>query len=150
MARRTNRRKKTPNAAIPTYREDSKKASGPDPKLAIIALLLVVLLIGSGLYLTSIVEEAPEVSYGVEASLLTDNHKTQPGYDTDFVVMIHNTATITDTFDISIKSNPSCLARYNASLIDKIPRFCPSLLITWTSSELILLFALGLFGFVLL
>ena len=99
MARRTNRRKKSPSAY-----EDSK-ASGPDPKLAIIALLLVVLLIGSGLYLTSIVEEAPEVSYGVEASLLTDNHKTQPGYDTDFVVIIHNTATITDTFDISVKSN---------------------------------------------
>ena len=46
MARRTNRRKKSPNAAV-TYREDSKKASGPDPKIAIIALLLVVLLIGS-------------------------------------------------------------------------------------------------------
>ena len=61
MARRTNRRKKSPNAAIPTYREDSKTTSGPDPKLAIIALLLVVLLIGSGLYLTSIVEEAPVV-----------------------------------------------------------------------------------------
>ncbi len=105
MARRTNRRKKSPNAAIPTYREDSKTASGPDPKLAIIALLLVVLLIGSGLYLTSIVEEAPEVSYGVEASLLTDNHKTQPGYDTDFVVIVENTGSITDTFDISVKSN---------------------------------------------
>ena len=65
MARKVNRRKKMPKAAIPTYREDSKTASGPDPKLAIIALLLVVLLIGSGLYLTSIVEEAPEVSYGV-------------------------------------------------------------------------------------
>ena len=50
MARRANRRKKAPSAAIPTYREDSKTTSGPDPKLAIIALLLVVLLIGSGLY----------------------------------------------------------------------------------------------------
>jgi len=105
MARRANRRKKAPSAAIPTYREDTKTASGPDPKLAIIALLLVVLLIGSGLYLTSIVEEAPEVSYRVEASLLTDNHKTQPGYDTDFVVIVQNTGSITDTFDISVKSN---------------------------------------------
>ena len=105
MARRANRRKKAPSAAIPTYREDSKTASGPDPKLAIIALLLVVLLIGSGLYLTSIVEEAPEVSHGVEANLLTDNHKTQPGYDTDFVIIIQNTGSITDTFDISVKSN---------------------------------------------
>ena len=105
MARRVNRRKKSSKAAIPTYREDSKTASGPDPKLAIIALLLVVLLIGSGLYLTSIVEEAPEVSYGVEASLLTNNHKTQPGYDTDFVIIVQNTGSITDTFDINVKSN---------------------------------------------
>mgnify|MGYP003328279813 CR=1 FL=1 len=50
MARKVNRRKKTSKAAIPTYREDSKTASGPDPKLAIIALLLVVLLIGSDAY----------------------------------------------------------------------------------------------------
>lgn len=105
MARRVNRRKKSSKAAIPTYREDSMTASGPDPKLAIIALLLVVLLIGSGLYLTSIVEEAPEVSYGVEASLLTNNHKTQPGYDTDFVIIVQNTGSITDTFDINVKSN---------------------------------------------
>ena len=105
MARRANRRKKASIAAIPTYREDSKKTSGPDPKLAIIALLLVVLLIGSGLYLTSIVEEGPVVSYGVSATLLTDNHKTQPGYDTDFVIIVQNTGSITDTFDISVKSN---------------------------------------------
>jgi len=105
MARRVSRKKKSGKAAVPSYREDSKKASGPDPKLAIIALLLVVLLIGSGLYLTSMVDEAPEVSYGVEADLLTDNHKTQAGYDTDFVIIIQNTGSITDTFDISIKSN---------------------------------------------
>jgi len=105
MARRVSRKKKLVKAAVPNYREDSKTASGPDPKLAIVALLLVVLLIGSGLYLTSMVDEAPEVSYGVEADLLTDNHKTQPGYDTDFVMIIQNTGLITDTFDISVKSN---------------------------------------------
>ena len=79
MARRVSRKKKPVKAAVPNYREDSKTTSGPDPKLAIIALLLVVLLIGSGLYLTSMVYEAPEVSYGVEANLLTNNHKTQAG-----------------------------------------------------------------------
>jgi hypothetical protein len=105
MARRVSRKKKSVKAAIPNYREDSKTTSGPDPKLAIIALLLVVLLIGSGLYLTSMVDEAPEVSYGVEANLLTNNHKTQAGYDTDFVMIIQNQGSITDTFDISIKSN---------------------------------------------
>ena len=105
MARRVSRKKNSVKAAIPNYREDSKATSGPDPKLAIIALLLVVLLIGSGLYLTSMIDEAPEVSYGVEANLLTDNHKTQPGYDTDFVMIIQNTGSITDTFDISVKSN---------------------------------------------
>jgi len=105
MARRVSRKKKSVKAAVPNYREDSKTASGPDPKLAIIALLLVVLLIGSGLYLTSMVDEAPEVSYGVESDLLTDNHKTEAGYDTDFVMIIKNTGSITDTFDISVKSN---------------------------------------------
>ena len=105
MARRVSRKKKSVKAAVPNYREDSKTTSGPDPKLAIIALLLVVLLIGSGLYLTSMVDEAPEVSYGVEANLLTDNHKTQAGYETDFVMIIQNTGSITDTFDISVKSN---------------------------------------------
>ena len=104
MARRVNRKGKAQKTAIPNYREDNQK-SGPDPKLAIIALLLVVLLIGSGLYLTSMVEEAPEVSYGVEAQLMTDEHKTEAGYDTDFVVIIRNTGDIADTFDIGVKSN---------------------------------------------
>jgi hypothetical protein len=51
------------------------------------------------------VDEAPEVSYGVEANLLTNNHKTQAGYDTDFVMIIQNQGSITDTLDISIKTN---------------------------------------------
>ena len=104
MARRVNRKGKAQKTAIPNYREDNQK-SGPDPKLAIIALLLVVLLIGSGLYLTSMVEETPEVSYGVETELLTDNHKTEAGHDTDFVLIIQNTGEIADTFDIGVKSN---------------------------------------------
>ena len=90
MARRANRKKSSQKLAIPNYREDSKSASGPDPKLAIIALLLVVLLIGSGLYLSAMVEESPEVSYGVQANLLTNDHKTEAGYDTDFVLIIIN------------------------------------------------------------
>ena len=104
MARRVNRKGKAQKAATTNYREDNKK-SGPDPKLAIIALLLVVLLIGSGLYLTSMVEEAPEVSYGVETELLTNNHNTEAGHDTDFVLIIKNTGEIADTFDIGVKSN---------------------------------------------
>jgi hypothetical protein len=104
MARKVNRKGKAQKAAIPNYRED-KQTSGPDPKLAIIALLLVVLLIGSGLFLTSMVEEAPEVSYGVESQLLTDEHKTEAGHDTDFVLIIQNTGDIADTFDIGVKSN---------------------------------------------
>ena len=104
MARRVNRKGKAQKTAIPNYREDNQK-SGPDPKLAVIALLLVVLLIGSGLYLTSMVEETPEVSYGVETELLTDNHKTEAGHDTDFVLIIKNTGEIADTFDIGVKSN---------------------------------------------
>ena len=124
MARRANRKKSSQKLAIPNYREDSKSASGPDPKLAIIALLLVVLLIGSGLYLSSMVEESPEVSYGVQANLLTNDHKTEAGYDTDFVLIIINTGSITDTYDISLKSNDggftiSVEDNYNSVIVEK-------------------------------
>ena len=105
MARRVKRKKGNPKAAIPTYREEGVKAARPDTRPALIALLLVILLIGSALYFTSMVEEAPVVEYGVDAKLLTNNHNTEPGYDTDFVLIVENTGSITDTFDIGVKSN---------------------------------------------
>jgi len=105
MARRVRRKKGNPKAAIPTYREEGVKAARPDTRPALIALLLVILLIGSALYFTSMVEEAPVVEYGVDAKLLTNNHNTEPGYDTDFVLIVENTGSITDTFDIGVKSN---------------------------------------------
>ena len=105
MARRVRRKKGNPKAAIPTYREEGVKAARPDTRPALIALFLVILLIGSALYFTSMVEDAPVVEYGVEANLLTNNHNTEPGYDTDFVLIVENTGSITDTFDIGVKSN---------------------------------------------
>ena len=87
MAKRVRRKKGNPKAAIPTYREEGVKQSRPDTKPALIALLLVILLIGSGLYFTSMVDEAPSVAYDVEAKLLTNTHNAQPGYDTDFVLI---------------------------------------------------------------
>ena len=105
MARRVRRKKGNPKAAIPTYREEGVKAARPDTRPALIALLLVILLIGSALYFTSMVEEAPVVEYGVAAKLLTNNHNTEPGYDTDFVLIVENTGSITDTFGIGVKSN---------------------------------------------
>ena len=105
MARRVRRKKGKPKAAIPAYREEGVKAARPDTRPALIALLLVILLIGSALYFTSMVEEAPVVEYGVAAKLLTNNHNTEPGYDTDFVLIMENTGSITDTFDIDVKSN---------------------------------------------
>ena len=105
MARRIKRKKGNPKAAIPTYREEGVKAARPDTRPALIALLLVILLIGSALYFTSMVEETPVVEYGVDAKLLTNNHNTEPGYDTDFVLIVENTGSITDTFDIGVKSN---------------------------------------------
>jgi len=105
MARRVRRKKGNPKAAIPTYREEGVKAARPDTRPALIALLLVILLIGSALYFTSMVEEAPVVEYGVDAKLLTNNHNTEPGYDTDFVLIVENTGSITDTFGIGVKSN---------------------------------------------
>tara|TARA_B100000586_G_scaffold196204_1_gene144927 strand:+ start:1863 stop:2756 length:894 start_codon:yes stop_codon:yes gene_type:complete len=105
MARRVRRKKGNPKAAIPTYREEGVKASRPDTRPALIALLLVILLIGSALYFTSMVEEPTAVEYGVEAELLTNMHNTEPGYDTDFVLIVKNTGSIADTFDIGIKRN---------------------------------------------
>ena len=105
MARRVRRKKGNPKAAIPAYREEGVKQSRPDTRPALIALLLVILLIGSGLYFTSMVDEPPAVAYGVEAKLLTNTHNAQPGYDTDFVLIVENKGTIVDTFDIGIKSN---------------------------------------------
>jgi hypothetical protein len=105
MARKVRRKKGNPKAAIPTYREEGVKAARPDTRPALIALLLVILLIGSALYFTAMVEEAPVVEYGVDAKLLTNNHNTEPGYDTDFVLIVENTGSITDTFDIGVKSN---------------------------------------------
>ena len=105
MARRVRRKKGNPKAAIPTYREEGVKASRPDTRPALIALLLVVLLIGSALYFTSMVEEPTAVEYGVEAELLTNMHNTEAGYDTDFVLIVKNTGSIADTFDIGVKRN---------------------------------------------
>ncbi|MEC8996964.1 MAG: FKBP-type peptidyl-prolyl cis-trans isomerase [Candidatus Thermoplasmatota archaeon] len=105
MARRVRRKKGTPKAAIPTYREEGVKASRPDTRPALIALLLVILLIGSALYFTSMVEEPTAVEYGVEAELLTNMHNTEAGYDTDFVLIVKNTGSIADTFDIGVKRN---------------------------------------------
>ena len=105
MERRVKRKKGNPKAAVPTYRKEGVKATRPDTKPALIALFLVILLIGSALYFTTMVEEAPVVEYGVDAKLLTNNHNTEPGYDTDFVLIVENTGSITDTFDIDVKSN---------------------------------------------
>ena len=105
MAWKAKRKKGNPKAATPSYREEGIKAARPDTRPALIALLLVVLLIGSALYFTSMVEETPVVEYGVAAKLLTNNHDTEPGYDTDFVLIVENTGSITDTFDIDVKSN---------------------------------------------
>ncbi len=105
MARKIRRKKGPTTSTTPTYENSPIKESRPDSRPALIALLLVVLLIGSGLYLTSMVEEAQDVTYGVEASLLTDMHNAEPGTSTDFVVIIKNTGSITDTFQISVNDN---------------------------------------------
>ena len=109
MAKRSRRRKKAKPPA--DYRDGEIEKSRPDSKPALIALLLVVILIGSGLYLTSMVDTEESVknpvnpTYGVEAELVTNNHNTEPGGETDFVLLIRNTGSITDTFTISTKSN---------------------------------------------
>ena len=106
MAKRVRRKKRKAKNAVPDYREEGVKTSRPDTRPALIALFLVILLIGSALYFTSMVEESSAViEYGVNAELLTNNHNTEPGQDTDFVLIVTNTGSIADTFDIGIKSN---------------------------------------------
>ena len=106
MAKRARRNKKAKPPA--NYRDGKIDNSRPDSKPALIALLLVVILIGSGLYLTSMVDTEETVSnptYGVEAEFVTNNHNAEPGGETDFVLLVRNTGSVTDTFTISIKSN---------------------------------------------
>ena len=128
MAKSFRRKKSKPKAAVPTYREDSVKASRPDTRPALIALFLVILLIGSALYFTSMVEDSSAVvEYGVSAELLTNNHNTEPGQDTDFVIVIINTGSIADTFDIGVKSNDGGFGitieeGYESIIVDKNKR----------------------------
>ena len=106
MAKRARKRKKAKPSA--SYRDGNIDKSRPDSKPALIALLLVVILIGSGLYLTSMVdteEVKANPTYGVEAEFVTNNHNAQPGEETDFVLLVRNTGSVTDTFTISVKSN---------------------------------------------
>ena len=44
-------------------------------------------------------------TYGVSAELVTNNHNAEPGGETDFVLLVRNTGSVTDTFTISTKSN---------------------------------------------
>ncbi len=128
MAKRVRRKKSGQKAAIPTYREEGVKASRPDTRPALIALFLVILLIGSALYFTSMVEDSSTViEYGVDAELLTNNHNTEPGQDTDFVLVITNTGSIADTFDIGVKSNDGGFSitieeGYESIVVDKNKR----------------------------
>ena len=106
MAKRSRRRKKVNKPT--NYREGKLDASRPDSKPALIALLLVVILIGSGLYLTSMVDTEDTVTnptYGVEAELVTNDHNAEPGGETDFILLVKNTGSVTDTFTVSTKSN---------------------------------------------
>jgi|TARA_B100001094_G_scaffold118590_1_gene114370 hypothetical protein len=106
MAKRVSRKKKANSSN--NYRDGKLDSSRPDSKPALIALLLVVILIGSGLYLTSMVDTEETVTsptYGVKAELVTNDHRAEPGGETDFVILVENTGTFTDTFTISTKSN---------------------------------------------
>jgi hypothetical protein len=106
MANRSRRKKKAKTQD--NYREGNIDKSRPDSKPALIALLLVVILIGSGLYLTSMVETDENVinpTHGVEAELVINNQNAEPGGETDFVLLVRNTGSATDIFTISTKSN---------------------------------------------
>ena len=74
MAKRARRNKKAKPPA--NYRDGKIDNSRPDSKPALIALLLVVILIGSGLYLTSMVDTEETIAnptYGVEAEFVTND-----------------------------------------------------------------------------
>ena len=109
MGRKARTSSRRNQVAKPTnYREGKLDSSRPDSRPALIALLLVVILIGSGLYLTSMVETEETVvnpTYGVEAELVTNDHNAEPGGETDFILLVKNTGSVTDTFTVSTKSN---------------------------------------------
>ena len=72
-------------------------------------------------------ESSAVVEYGVNAELLTNTHNTEPGQDTDFVLIVTNTGSIADTFDIGVKSNDGGVAitieeGYESIVIDKNKR----------------------------
>jgi len=50
-------------------------------------------------------ETVTSPTYGVKAELVTNDHRAEPGGETDFVILVENTGTFTDTFTISTKSN---------------------------------------------
>ena len=105
MARKIRRKGGRSVASQSPYSDDVIKSSRPDTRPALIALFLVILLIGSALYFTSMVDDSVPVVYGVKAELLTNDHAVQPGFSTDFVLVVTNVGSILDNFEIKVKSN---------------------------------------------
>ena len=105
MARKIRRKGGRSVASQSPYSDDVIKSSRPDTRPALIALFLVILLIGSALYFTSMVDDSVPVIYGVKAELLTNDHAVQPGFSTDFVLVVTNMGSISDNFEIKVKSN---------------------------------------------
>ena len=105
MARKIRRKGGRSVASQSPYSDDVIKSSRPDTRPALIALFLVILLIGSALYFTSMVDDSVPVIYGVKAELLTNDHAVQPGFSTDFVLVVTNMGSISDNFEMKVKSN---------------------------------------------
>ena len=105
MARKIRRKGGRSVASQSPYSDDVIKSSRPDTRPALIALFLVILLIGSALYFTSMVDDSVPVVYGVKAELLTNDHAVQPGFSTDFVLVVTNMGSISDNFEMKVKSN---------------------------------------------
>lgn len=94
--RRIRKGKKPERTATP-------QGGRPTVALALGALMIVSVFAGVVLFL--IPEDAPTITYGVEAEFLQETIVTGQGGQSDFVLVVHNTGSHGDSFDIAVQSN---------------------------------------------
>jgi len=94
--RRIRKGKKPERTATP-------QGGRPTVALALGALMIVSVFAGVVLFL--IPEDAPTITYGVEAEFLQETIVTGQGGQSDFVLVVHNTGSHGDSFDVAVESN---------------------------------------------
>ena len=94
MAPRRIRKGKKPERTV------TRQGGRPTVALALGALMIVSVFAGVVLFL--IPEDAPTITYGVEAEFLQETIVTGQGGQSDFVLVVHNTGSHGDSFDVAV------------------------------------------------